>query len=88
MRHSSSLSNRLEDRIYLLRLWINFRTNPASQMAPKNTYRVEKFVKRLRTISLSLDTEAGRNRIEKLIRELEDEKDAPEHVRVTKLIYL
>jgi hypothetical protein len=57
-------------------------------MAPKNTYRVEKFVKRLRTISLSLDTEAGRNRIEKLIRELEDEKDAPEHVRVTKLIYL
>ncbi len=61
-------------------------------MAPKYTYRVEKNMKRefgqhLRTI-LSLDSEAGRNQIEKMLMELEDEKDAPEHVRVTKLIFL
>jgi hypothetical protein len=59
-------------------------------MAPKYTYRVEKNMKRelgqhLRN-ALSLDSEAGRNRIEKIIMELEDES-APEHVRVTKLIY-
>ncbi len=59
-------------------------------MAPKYTNRIEKAVKRevgqyLR--SLHLDSEAVRNQIEKKLMELEDEKDAPQYVRVTKLIY-
>ena len=59
-------------------------------MAPKYTNRVEKTLKRAGgqyQQTLSLDSQAVRNQVEKMLMELEDEKDAPQHVRVTKLIY-
>jgi hypothetical protein len=58
-------------------------------MASKYT-RVEKNLKRAvgqYQQTLSLDSQEVRDDVEEMLMELEDEKDAPQRVRVTKLNY-